>query len=83
MLRGTAQTLPRHGPLFLYGPFRRQDRPLEPSNQAFDDDLRSRNMDWGLRYLEDVVQLAVEFGFSLDKDIEMPANNLSVLFRRT
>jgi len=83
LLRGSANALPNAGSLYLYGPFRRQDRPLEPSNQAFYDELRSRDPSWGLRDLEDVVQLAVDFGFALDKVVEMPANNLSVIFRRT
>lgn len=82
LLRGASKILPLGGPLYLYGPFRRQDRPFEPSNQAFDDDLRSRDPNWGIRGLEDVIQLAVQFDLALDRLVEMPSNNMSVIFRR-
>ncbi|MFN3673839.1 MAG: DUF938 domain-containing protein, partial [Bosea sp. (in: a-proteobacteria)] len=68
--------------LYLYGPFRRADRALEPGNAAFDAELRRRNPDWGLRELEAVAALAREAGFGAAEVTEMPANNLSVAFRR-
>lgn len=68
-------------PLYLYGPYRRPGQPLEPSNAAFDESLRSRDPAWGLRNLEDVEKLAAANGFAAPQVIEMPANNLSVIFR--
>lgn len=68
-------------PLYLYGPYRRPDRPLEPSNAAFDESLRSRNPEWGLRDLAAVEKIAASNGFGPPQIIEMPANNLSVIFR--
>ena len=53
-----------------------------PSNQAFDRNLRDRNPTWGLRDLEAVAAIAHSVGFSAPGVTEMPANNLSVLFRR-
>lgn len=67
--------------LFLYGPYRRRDRPTAPSNEAFDADLRARDARWGLRELETVVEAANRCGFRLDEVVEMPANNLSVVLR--
>jgi Protein of unknown function (DUF938) len=43
--------------------------------------LKSRNPDWGLRHLSDVEALAKEHLLVLEKRIEMPANNLSLIFR--
>ena len=54
-----------------------------PSNEAFDRGLRDRNPTWGLRDLEAVVAIAQSVGFSVPDVTEMPANNLSVVFRRS
>ncbi|MDH3917040.1 MAG: class I SAM-dependent methyltransferase, partial [Rhodospirillales bacterium] len=69
--------------LYLYGPYRRDGRHTAPSNAEFDESLRSRNPDWGLRDLEAVAELAGRHGLELREVIEMPANNLSVLFVRS
>ena len=68
--------------LFLYGPYRRGGRHTSPSNEAFDSDLKRRNSAWGVRNLEDVIELAESRGFSAPEIVEMPANNLSLLFKR-
>lgn len=68
--------------LYLYGPFRRPNRPLEPGNAAFDESLRRRNPEWGLRDLGAVAALAEANGFPAPEIVEMPANNLSLIFRR-
>lgn len=67
---------------YLYGPYRRPDRPLEPSNAAFDESLRSRDPAWGLRDLDAVAALGATNGFEAPEIIEMPANNLSLIFRK-
>ena len=68
--------------LYLYGPYQRADYEIAPSNEAFDAALRAQNPAWGLRYLEVVVRTAGDCGFNLEETIEMPANNLSLIFRR-
>ena len=70
------------GLLVLYGPFVEADRPLAPSNAAFDDSLKARNPDWGLRNLDIVGEAARTEGLRLTLRREMPANNLMLLFRR-
>ena len=80
---GAAALLSPGAPLYLYGPFRRPGRPLEPGNAAFDQSLRARDPGWGLRNLADVERVAKAAGFDLAKVIEMPANNLSLVFRRS
>jgi SAM-dependent methyltransferase len=82
LFRQAGRLLKTGGPLYLYGPYRRPDRPLEPSNAAFDESLRSRDPEWGLRDLEAVETLAAANGFSPAQIIEMPANNLSLIFRK-
>jgi SAM-dependent methyltransferase len=82
LIRHAGRLLPPGAPLILYGPFRRPGRPLEPSNAAFDASLRARNPEWGLRDLGEVAALSAEAGFDGPEVVEMPANNLSVVFRR-
>jgi SAM-dependent methyltransferase len=83
LLRGAARTLPRGGLLFLYGPFREAGRPLAESNAAFDESLKARDPAWGLREVEAVAAEAAGHGLALTLRKTMPANNLSLLFRRT
>lgn len=71
------------GSLYLYGAFFRDGLPTAPSNLAFDESLRGRDPRWGLRRLELVVEKAAEHGLELDSVVEMPANNLSALLRRS
>lgn len=81
LMRNAGRLLPSGGLLYLYGPFRQQNRPTAPSNEEFDHNLKSRNGQWGLRLVEDVAQEASLHALHLDQIIEMPANNLSLLFR--
>jgi hypothetical protein len=82
LFAGAARVLPQGAPLYLYGPYRRADVPTAPSNEAFDASLSARNPGWGLRQLDDVIVVAERTGFRFDRLVEMPANNLSVIFRR-
>lgn len=82
LMRGAGQALVSGGALYLYGPYRRPDQPLEPSNLAFDLDLRTRDARWGVRDLDAVIQCAADHGLEFERTIDMPANNLSVISRR-
>ena len=68
--------------LVLYGPFRRDGRHTAPSNAEFDASLRARDPAWGVRDLEAVAALAAVQGYAPPEVIPMPANNLTVAFRR-
>jgi SAM-dependent methyltransferase len=70
------------GLLVLYGPYREADAPLAPSNAAFDESLKARDPAWGLRDREAVATAAKAHGLALTRRVEMPANNLMLLFRR-
>jgi SAM-dependent methyltransferase len=83
LIAGAARILPADGLLYLYGPYRRGGRHTAPSNDAFDRELRQRDPAWGVRDLEAVNELAADHGFVPAEVIEMPANNLSLVFRRT
>lgn len=82
LMRGASNLLAQGAPLYLYGPYRRAEIETAPSNEQFDASLKSRNSEWGLRNLEDVATLAQAQGFSAPRIVEMPANNLSVIFRK-
>jgi SAM-dependent methyltransferase len=83
LFEGAGRTLPAGAPLYLYGPYRRGGAHTAPSNAEFDASLRARNAAWGLRDSEDVAACAREKGFGEPQIVDMPANNLSVIFRRT
>jgi hypothetical protein len=82
LIKGAAAILPPASPLYLYGPYIREGFATAPSNQAFDRSLRDHDPSWGLRDLEAVAVTARSAGFSAPVITEMPANNLSVVFRR-
>lgn len=82
LMKGAEALLPSGGVLYLYGPYRQNDVPTALSNEAFDASLRSRNPAWGLRHLDDVVAVAAQHSLHLSDRIEMPANNLSIVFER-
>ncbi|SFT63942.1 DUF938 domain-containing protein [Halomonas saccharevitans] len=82
LLDCAGQRLPSGGVLFLYGPFTREGRHTSPSNAAFDADLRQRDPRFGIRDLATVAEAAAERDLVLERVVEMPANNLSLILRR-
>ncbi|PNU02044.1 DUF938 domain-containing protein [Novosphingobium guangzhouense] len=82
LMAGAARVLESGYPLVLYGPYRRDGITLEPSNAAFDEDLKRRNSEWGLRSVETVRACALDNGLAFDRLVEMPANNLMLVFRK-
>jgi SAM-dependent methyltransferase len=81
LMAGVARVLRAGGVLLLYGPYRVDGEPLAAGNLAFDADLRRRNPAWGQRRLADVQDQALQAGLRLERQLEMPANNLSLVFR--
>ncbi|PWC28464.1 DUF938 domain-containing protein [Teichococcus aestuarii] len=82
LMAGAARCLPPGAPLLLYGPYRRGGAHTAPGNAAFDESLRQRDPEWGVRDLEAVTAAAVAAGFRPGPVEEMPANNLMPLFHR-
>ena len=83
LMRGAGRLLDRGAPLYLYGPYRQAGIETAPSNEAFDQSLRSRNPEWGLRDIVDVEAVADPHGLKLERIVTMPANNLSLVFRKS
>lgn len=69
--------------VMIYGPLRYKSKPFEPSNQQFDQMLRNRAPHMGVRSFEKVRDALLEHGFDLIDDVEMPANNRLLRFRRS
>ena len=82
LMAGAGRVLPPGGLLFAYGPYIEPGLETAPSNLAFDESLQARNPAWGLRNLEAVTALAAHHGLDLERRVAMPANNLSLVFRR-
>lgn len=82
LMRGAGAVLPAGGLLYLYGPYLQQGVETAASNLAFDDWLKARNAAWGIRAVEDVTAAGAAQGLDLERIVEMPANNLSLLLRR-
>ena len=83
LMAGAGRTLEKGGLLFLYGPYKIDGQHTAPSNQAFDESLRSRDGEWGVRDLADIIAEAAANGLTHKETVAMPSNNLSVIFRRT
>jgi hypothetical protein len=82
LMAGAARIIPPDGLLFLYGPYKRAGQHTAPSNAEFDASLRERDARWGVRDLETVAAEATAMGFAAPMIEAMPANNLSLIFRR-
>jgi hypothetical protein len=82
LMAGADKILPPGGILYLYGPYLEPGVETVPSNLAFDADLKRRNPAWGLRDLDVVKALATQHGLEFAARVAMPANNLSVVFRK-
>lgn len=75
LFAGAGQLLDSTGILFVYGPYRYAGRPFEPTNKRFDQCLRSRDPESGVRDFDAVNALARAHGLQLVEDRAMPANN--------
>jgi SAM-dependent methyltransferase len=82
LLEHAGRLLPAGAPLILYGPFLEDEVETAPSNLSFDASLRARNPDWGLRAVSWIDQLADRCGLDRTRRVEMPANNLTLVYRR-
>ena len=81
LFAGAQRILTVGGVLYLYGPFKQGGIHTAPSNAAFDESLQSRNPEWGVRDLEEIIAVAARHHLELQQVYPMPANNLSVVFK--
>jgi Protein of unknown function (DUF938) len=82
LFAGAGRYLQASGRLFLYGPFKRDGKHTAVSNAVFDSSLRERDPEWGVRDIGDLENLAAIAGLALIEIVEMPANNLTLVFER-
>lgn len=82
LMAGAGRVLPSAGALFVYGPFIQAGVPTSPSNLEFDQSLKRRNPEWGIRSVEDLAALGAAHELGLSEILTMPANNLVLVFRR-
>lgn len=82
LMAGAGRLLAPGAVLYLYGAYKENGIHTAASNERFDQDLRTQNPEWGVRDLEDVTKLADRHGLRLVERHAMPANNLSLIFRR-
>ena len=82
LMAGAGRILAGGGLLVLYGPFREGGGHTADSNAAFDASLRARDPGWGVRDREAVTGEAARHGLIIAERVAMPANNLSLIFRR-
>ncbi|HSS29121.1 MAG TPA: DUF938 domain-containing protein [Usitatibacter sp.] len=81
LMKSAGEILKPRGVLATYGPYRRDGRHTAPSNEAFDASLKSRDPRWGIRDLGEVADVAKANRLELEEVVEMPANNLTLVFR--
>ncbi|MGB5548051.1 MAG: DUF938 domain-containing protein [Polyangiales bacterium] len=82
LFRRAGDLLAAGSPLITYGPYRLHGEHTAPSNAAFDQSLRSRNARWGIRDIDELTELAGRTGFTLQERVDMPANNMTLVWTR-
>lgn len=82
LFKGCSKVLQPGAPLILYGPYLEDDVETAPSNLVFDCSLKDRNPEWGLRNVADVDSVAAKHGFKRIRRVGMPANNLTLIYRK-
>jgi hypothetical protein len=82
LVKGASAILPAGGLLYTYGPYKRDGVHTAESNARFDESLRSRDPRWGVRDVDEVASVARAAALELEEIVEMPANNLSLVFRK-
>lgn len=82
LMAGAGRVLAAGALLILYGPFVQDGVETAASNLAFDRSLKDRDARWGLRSVAAMAEAGGAHGLALTERIEMPANNLMLVFRR-
>jgi cyclopropane fatty-acyl-phospholipid synthase-like methyltransferase len=81
--RGVGSVLSTPGVLCVYGPFAYDGRHTSASNAEFDRFLKARDPASGVRDCSALDALARAVGLTLTADHAMPANNRTLVWRRT
>jgi len=81
--RGMGPLLRDDGLLIIYGPFRYGGQYTSHTNVAFDESLKASDPRGGIRDFEAVDALALKQGLTLVDDHAMPANNQTLVWRKS
>lgn len=79
---GAGNYLAEDGLLITYGPYKRNGEHTSEGNLKFDASLKKLNPDFGVRDIVDVKAAAERAHLELAEEIQMPANNLTLIFKR-
>jgi len=81
MMRCAAHLLDDDGILMIYGPFQVEGAFTTDSNKEFHEKLSSAGVsEWGLKDVTDLKKAAADHGLELKEQIDMPANNFTLVF---
>lgn len=82
LFAGVGKVLQKDGLFLLYGPFNYEGRYTSESNGRFDGWLKARDPESGIRDFEYLDDLAEQSGLKLISDVEMPANNRTLVWQK-
>jgi len=75
LIKGAGKLLPEQGTMVIYGPFNYHGSYTSESNARFDQWLKSRDRESGIKHFETIVSMANDNAMQLKADYPMPANN--------
>jgi hypothetical protein len=82
LFSGAGRLLQPGAALISYGPYSVDGQHISDSNRSFDESLKSRNPEWGVRDTLEVSKVANQHGFTLEERVQMPANNFTLIWRK-
>jgi hypothetical protein len=83
MFVGVSKVLKATGFFCLYGPFNYAGHYTSASNEQFDQYLKARDPQSGIRDVDDLKKLAESAGLEFINDHEMPVNNRILVWQKT
>ena len=83
LIKGAGVLLKEKGSLIIYGPFNYAGAYTSNSNERFDQWLKDRDSESGIKHFEDIERLAEKHGLQLVRDYEMPANNRILHYKKS
>lgn len=82
LIAEAAKTLAKDGTLLLYGPYKRDGQLTSEGDASFDAKLRTHDAETGYKDNIWVIQTAQSAGLKAHETIDMPANNLALVFKK-